>query len=106
MGEILLENQSYEPHEERLRAYLEPAGASGVREFVKVRFSKIGPPIPTHVHPDAMEICYYARTSDILRAGSIILFKWRDGVLHLPQRGAFQQRELPAEGRSPVLHDH
>ncbi len=42
----------------RLRYFPEQLGVPGVRELVEVYFDAASEPLPVHVHPDAMELCF------------------------------------------------
>lgn len=55
--------------EKRTKTYLEQAGLSGFQELVRVDFPSVSPAINTHIHPDAIELCYIAKGSQVYAVG-------------------------------------
>lgn len=55
--------------EKRTQIFLEEEGFPGIREFVKVVFNSSNGPLPPHIHPDAIEICFVAKGHQIYSAG-------------------------------------
>lgn len=50
---------------ERTILRLDKAGICGLREIVRVNFSNAVGMIPEHIHPDAVEICYYSQGTQV-----------------------------------------
>ena len=56
------------PRQERTQFYPEQFGLNGLRELVHVRFTDACLPIGDHIHPDAIELCYITKGSQIYAA--------------------------------------